>query len=212
MTRSRLLYICALLMLISACNKAKHAQEFDLDEPFRDGDLVLRCGWGAESRLVTHFSRAMYSHIGILLFDSLKNTWMVVHAVPGEAPHGEPEYLKYEPATEFFSPLRAQCGAWMRIDCSDEQAARAAKYCLAKQREKTVFDHDYLLQDSTQLYCCELVWLAYRHEGMDISSGNRHAVPSFCSTEYEGIFPSDIENGNKKLFINSLKFKCYEKN
>jgi len=211
MPRAKIHYIFVLLLLLG-CQRAHNNQEFILDEPFRNGDLVLRCGWGAESRLVIFQSKATYSHIGILLYDSLQQSWMVVHAVPGEAPKGEPEYLKYEPIATFFSPERARLGGWMRIDCTDEQATRAAHYCLAKQQIKTLFDNDYLLQDTTELYCCELVWQAYLHEGIDITSGNRHDAPSFCTKEKEGIFPNDIENGDKTLFVKPLKFKDYESN
>lgn len=174
-------------------------------ELFRDGDMVFRCGYGAESRAVTEHSGAGYSHIGMLCFDSLLGEWMVLHAVPGESRPGEPEYLKRESITTFFASDRARRGAWMRVDCSDSIAALAARYCERKVAERVVFDNDYLLADTTQLYCCELVWRAYLAQGVDITCGERLGVPAFFCKEGESIFPSNIENSKTTLFVKHFK-------
>ena len=76
-------------------------------EDFREGDLVLRCGYGAESQVVTEASQSIYSHIGILHYDTPSAQWQVIHAVPGEAEQGEPEWLKAESISEFYSFDRA---------------------------------------------------------------------------------------------------------
>ena len=175
------------------------------DEPFRNGDMVLRCGHGMESKAVTQKSRSAYSHIGILQYDSLLRQWLVLHAVPGESPKGEPDYLKAEPIEMFFSSDRAGNGAWLRIDCPDSIAAAAATYCRSKIEQRVVFDSSYLLDDTTQLYCTELVWRAYLAQGLDISSGNRHEVPTLFCEEGECIFPCDIENGDKTLYVKPFK-------
>ena len=142
-----------------------------------------------------------------LQYDSLSTEWMVIHAVPGENAPGEPEYLKREPLTDFFAPMTAQCGAWMRIDCSDEAAKRAAEYCRLTADEHVLFDNDYLLEDTTELYCCELVWRAYLREGIDISDGHRGDVPTVICKEGECIFPSHIENSKNTLFVKQFKTK-----
>ncbi len=171
------------------------------DEVFRNGDLVLRCGWGAESRAVTYGGRSAYSHIGILVRDDSLNTWMVVHAVPGEAVKDEPEYIKYETLEAFYSSDRACKGAWMRLQCPDSSAALAAAYCLDKYRDSVLFDNSYLLGDTSELYCCELVWRAFLCQDMDITSGSRHDVPTLFCSEGEAIFPSDIEKSDKTAFV-----------
>lgn len=207
----RLLPIIVFLSAIVACSKQHEQVEINQTECFRSGDLVLRRGFGAESRVVVERSRSSYSHIGILLYDSLAAEWKVIHAVPGESAQGEPEYLKCEPLCAFFSPERASAGAWMRIDCPDSVARRAALYCHRKAEEKVVFDNDYLLSDTTELYCCELVWRAYMQSGIDISSGARYDVPTIICKEGECIFPANIERGEHTLFVKQFKSKSHEK-
>lgn len=204
---SSLLALLLALLLLTACTRSHEQVDVTGHEDFRDGDMVLRCGTGAESRLIIRRSNAAYSHIGILQYDSLSTEWMVIHAVPGENAPGEPEYLKREPLTDFFAPMTAQCGAWMRIDCSDEAARRAAEYCRRKADEHVLFDNDYLLEDTTELYCCELVWRAYLREGIDISDGHRGDVPTVICKEGECIFPSHIENSKNTLFVKQFKTK-----
>ncbi|MBR6116014.1 MAG: hypothetical protein IKP93_00895 [Paludibacteraceae bacterium] len=201
-------FCIAWLCLLSACHRpATTAVEWTGREGFRDGDLVLRCGHGLESQAVTYQSGSTYSHIGILLYDSLQGELLVLHAVPGEAKRGEPEYLKREPLSEFFAPTRANVGAWMRINCPDSIARKAADYALQKVRDSVVFDNDYLLQDTTQLYCTELVWRAYLRQGIDISDGVRSDAPRTFCREQECIFPSDIIKSKTTLFINPFKSK-----
>jgi uncharacterized protein YycO len=174
-------------------------------EDFREGDLVLRCGYGAESRVVTEASQSIYSHIGILHYDTLTAQWQVIHAVPGEAEEGQPEWLKAEPIEDFYAYDRAICGAWMRVDCSDSIAAEAARYALQKVAEHVEFDNDYLLSDTTQIYCTELVWQAYLHQGIDLSEGHRQEVPSLFSKDGACIFPCDIEKSSKIIYVKPFK-------
>lgn len=196
-----LLPVLVTAMFVSCRTKPRTRIVVPEDEAFRNGDLVLRCGWGAESRAVTYGGRSTYSHIGILVHDDSLNTWMVVHAVPGEAAENEPEYIKYETLEAFYSSDRACKGAWMRLQCPDSSAARAAAYCVGKYRDSVLFDNSYLLSDTSELYCCELVWQAFLREDMDITSGNRHDIPTLFCSEGEGIFPSDIEKSDKTAFV-----------
>lgn len=191
------------LMAVLLCGCVEHHEVVVLSgqEDFREGDLVLRCGYGVESQVVTETSHSIYSHIGILHYDGETAQWLAIHAVPGEAEADEPELLKAEPLEEFFAYDRAIRGAWMRVDCSDSIAAAAALYALTKVAEKVEFDNDYLLGDTTQLYCSELVWRAYLHQGIDISEGRRHDVPVLFCPEGECIFPCDIEECKKIIFV-----------
>ena len=194
-----LLLLTALLL----CGCAEHYDIVDVtgQEDFREGDLVLRCGYGAESKVVTEASQSIYSHIGILHYDTPTAQWQVLHAVPGEAEQGEPEWLKAEPISVFYAPDRAIRGAWLRVNCPDNIADEATRYALQKVTEQVEFDNDYLLSDTTQIYCTELVWLAYLHQGIDLSEGHRHQVPSLFSQDGECIFPCDIEKSSFIIFV-----------
>lgn len=199
-------FVAALIVCVCFAACSKPVTELDLSDQaeWREGDLVFRCGWGAESRMVTTRSQSSYSHVGLLHYDADKAEWQVIHAVPGE---DEPEYVKAEPVSVFFSRERARSGAWARIDCPDSIASKATQYALGKVAAGVTFDNDYLLQDSTRLYCTELVWRAYSAQNIDVSFNNRHSVPSIFSKEGEGIFPIDIEQSTTTLFIHPLKTK-----
>ena len=196
-------FFVGLCVAFVGCNHPREQVLYETKE-WREGDLVLRCGYGMESRAVTERSQSTYSHIGIVHYDSTQGEWQVIHAVPGE---DEPEYVKTEPVSLFYSPERARKGAWLRIDCSDSIARKAVQYALAIVKEQYFFDNNYLLADSSQLYCTELVWRAYNRQGIDITSGNRHSVPSLFCKEGECIFPKDIEQSATTLFIKPLKTK-----
>ena len=198
------------VMLLCGCSQPRRSHVVVGDEDFRSGDLVLRCGYGTESRVVTAASGSAYSHIGILCRDCLQRgsstaQWMVIHAVPDEAEEGEAECVKCEPLSSFFASDRASCGAWMRVDCPDSIALAAARYARRKVEAKVEFDRDYLLSDTTQLYCTELVYQAYLHQGLDITSGHRHQVPTLFSQDGECVFPNDIEESNQILFLQPFK-------
>ena len=195
-----------LALALVACHPKHGGLDLTGTDAFRNGDLVLRCGMGAESRVVCERSRSTFSHIGILQQDPATGQWNVLHAVPGESGRG-PEWLKAEPIEVFFGPDRACKGAWMRVNCSDSVAERAADYCRTKVEEHVLFDNDYLLGDTTELYCCELVWRAYLMQGIDISGGKRYSVPEVFCDEGECIFPCNIEENETTLFIQPFKNK-----
>lgn len=156
----------------------------------RDGDLLFRLGQGPESRWVTVASRGVYSHVGIAL--KADSQWMVIHAVPGEnKDRNVPDTLKCESLDDFYLPGRAVSGARGRIDCSDEVAYAAASYALGKVRSHVLFDHHYRMTDTTELYCTELVYWAYLHQGVDLVGHQYSAGFAQGNSEWY-IFPSDL--------------------
>ena len=190
-----------LALLLTSCHKPETAVEVSGQEKFREGDLVFRCGRGAESRFVTTVSKSIYSHIGILHRDSLRNVWQVIHAVPGEAGKGEPDRVKCESIADFFHPDRAKRGAWARVNCPDSIATAATRYAWQKALQGVEFDHDYSLADTDKLYCTELIYQSYRHQGIDVTSGMRHPSLPLFSKDSVTIFPGDIIRSGRLLFI-----------
>lgn len=187
--------IVAIAAVISSCTE-HHAVKIAYEEDFRNGDLVFRCGNGVESRAVTSASSSIYSHVGILHFDTIRGEWMVVHAVPGESKPNEDDTLKYEPIAEFFSPMKAETGAFAKIRCNDTTAEAASLYALSKYRQRVVFDNDYSISDTTYLYCTELVWQSYLHQGIDITDGNREEAVTLICHDSVCIYPSTILNSS----------------
>ena len=78
-------------------------------------------------------------------------------------------------------------------------AQQAAQWALSKKG--VIFDDRYDWNDSTQLYCTELVQLAYEKAGIDLR-GNRITHVTLPFFEGDIVFPSDIQRNDslKTLF------------
>lgn len=156
----------------------------------RPGDLVFRRGVGVTSHavlLADHGGR--YSHIGIVA-DSAGQA-MVIHAVPGEPDYeGDPDRVKMEPASRFFSSRNASLGEVCRPTDS-VAAAKAADEAVGYYRRKVLFDHQYDHADTTLLYCTELVVDCYRKAGIELTGPPTHtfSLPGLSCTCW---LPSDI--------------------
>ena len=169
----------------------------------RCGDLLFRNGNGVESRVVTGMSNGEYSHIAIA--HKGPEGWRAIHAVPGETENArDTDYLKTEPIEEFYKKDRARSGAIATVNCSDEAALTALRYALGKVAQKVAFDHSYSLEDTTELYCTELIYRAYLQAGIDLADNRRHELP-MPGTEGCFIFPSDILKSKHMLSVKQLQ-------
>lgn len=156
----------------------------------RPGDIVFRRGGGFTSHaVVTLDAHGYYSHVGMVV--DTAGRMMVVHAVPGEPDfEGDPDRVKLDSLQKFFSSLYTDCGEVCRV--SDAKVAgKAAEVAKQVLRRNTLFDHDYRNDDSTQMYCTELVLYAYRKAGLRLTDKEPHYVelPLLKSSVY---YPSDV--------------------
>jgi uncharacterized protein YycO len=130
---------------------------------------------------------------------------MAVHAVPGETENPkDTDFLKAEPIEDFFKQERAQSGATARVSCSDDAAQKALEYALDKVVRKFAFDHKYMLADTTEYYCTELIYRAYLTQEIDLAEERKHELP-MPGTEGYFIFPSDILSSKSIKAIRELK-------
>lgn len=164
-------------------------------QQFRPGDIIFRQGTGVLSRAVRAADerKGIYTHVGIVVRDGQQ--WKVVHAVPGEPNfQGDPDRVKMEDISLFFASKRALCGAVMRLkeEVDSLKALHASDYAADIFRRHTLFDHAYNRQDTTRMYCSELVEFVYRKVGIDLVQGriNQLRVPCF-SGDY--VFPSALQ-------------------
>ena len=188
-----LLLVLALLTVVMSCSKrTKSCIQVMYDtSDLRNGDLLFRNGIGYESRVVTGLSSGKFSHIGIAYHDGKQ--WNVIHAVPGENEKGEPEYLKCEPISEFYFHSRAKLGGSARVSCSDSTANIVAEKALNIVNRKVLFDNNYNINDTSELYCTELVRLVYLAQNIDLCDDRWHRIP-ILNTKAHVIFPEDIWN------------------
>lgn len=182
-----------LLLAIVACDDTNSHQPIIPTEKLMQGDIAFRKGEGFVSDVVLYNDAdGLYSHIGLIVNhnDSIK----VVHSVPGE---GDYDGVKIEPIEMFYATSRAVKGEVLRMELNDEQRRVIGEIAIKKGIDKIEFDHDYNLNDTTQVYCTELIKLLFNHIGINIVEGRstRVNIPGM-SGDY--IMPSDIYR-NKKL-------------
>lgn len=168
-------------------------------EQLRDGDLLFRCGIGTQSQVVTKLDTAdgTYSHVGIAVFDHGK--WRVVHAVPGESNDGV-DRVKVDAVDTFFMTSRAVHGAAMRMPCSPAAARIATHRALELARQGIPFDSHYNWSNHNELYCTELVQLAYEKAGIDLAQGRSTSI---ALPFHHGniVFPSDIARNDSLQLV-----------
>ena len=196
----RILYIChvsklyvkyvigwlALLHLLSCSNDLHCIMPSDVK--LRAGDLVFRRGGSLSSRAVVMADTDKgYSHVGMVVDSAGKA--MIVHAVPYEPDfEGDIDRVKLETPKRFFLSDRAIIGEVRRLE-DWKMAKRASLKALAYYRRHTAFDHDYNTEDSTKVYCTELVLRAYREAGLPLGDvRSRHIT--LPTVTYDCILPS----------------------
>lgn len=196
-----LLMAVVVMMAMTACSvRVDEGGTVRDDVPLdslRDGDLALRQGTGLDSEAVLRLDSAggQYSHIGIVVSDNGK--WKVVHAVPGESRDGI-DRVKIEPIDTFFLSTRAAHGAVMRLRGCSAVAAREAAQSAARL-VGVPFDYNYNWQDTTRLYCTQLIAVAYSSAGIYLLSG----VPRLSGRNTKNIivFPGDIASNDSLTTI-----------
>ncbi len=186
---------CVLIIgLLLACNREdKRNTILPPDIVLQAGDVVFRQGIGATSRVVRMADdNGVYSHVGLVV--DMGDSLMIIHAVPGEPDYeGDYDRVKINTPEQFYSLQYAASGEVRRLHNADAAIIECATY-YAKQAYKhgVAFDHNYDDEDTTKLYCCELIERAFLLSGFSISDNKRHDL--FCPGigYISCILPSDI--------------------
>ncbi len=183
--------ILIVLTFLAGCGNAEKQINISTKD-IAEGDLVFRKGNGTKSRVVLGTDpNGMYSHVGIVV--KVDSSLKIIHITPDERENGETEdRIKIETFEQFFAPDKSEKGIVLHWTDSLTTAHNAATQAIEYYNKQVLFDHDYNLQDSTQMYCTELVWRCYQKAGKDISEGRRSEVKKFPMFSGTYIFPSDI--------------------
>ena len=189
--RTSLLWLWS-IFLFAACAPPSPKEETSIlptNLELRPGDIVFRQGTGLDSRTVMTIDRnSSYSHIGIVV-DSA-GVPMIVHAVPDEPDFpGDFDRIKMDSPTIFFLHSRAQIGEVMR-PLQQAQAQIAAQTALRLYKKRIPFDHKYDDNDSTEMYCTELIDYAFRSAGIELTHRNKREIG--FPFPFKGYFPSDF--------------------
>lgn len=203
MTRFTLHIICFTALLAAIVTTGcSHGEEAPLNVPLeqlKNGDLALRCGTSLESHAVigVNGENGPFSHIGIVV--EVDGEWFVAHAVPGENESGEPEYVKLDPIMVYFGRDRAKLGSIMRVTDDSTACRKATDYAQWAVGAKKVFDNSFDWEDTTRLYCTEMVQRAYLHAGIDLAE-DRHTEVVAALMPGIYVFPCDIV-ANRSLHV-----------
>ncbi len=194
----------AAIVLVRLREKPQAVSEWPDPPPFPydrmlEGDLVFRTGTGLYSQMLNVSTDTVhYSHVGLLVHpDSL---WEVVHAVPKE-PDGPDDFerVKRETLDRFLSKELALHAEFVHTGLL--RPTRIVAEALQYARDSVRFDNRFDLEDSTELYCTELIWRLFRREGIDLSEGRRSMRNLTC---FKGglLTPEDLfrYSGNQSYF------------
>lgn len=152
----------------------------------RAGDLIFRKGTSNGSRIITTLYPAPYSHAG-LLWRSVRG-WQVVHAVE-EPEGGYPAGVVCEPLAVFTSSEYAVAVGTARVHCDAATASKAVAEALKMAAGHIPFDTDYNLNDSSRMYCTELIYRAYLKAGVDLLASIRTCKPASLA---QYLLPEDL--------------------
>ncbi|MDR2953792.1 MAG: hypothetical protein LBV43_01765 [Prevotella sp.] len=202
-------YKVFIILIVSICGFIVSCTQSQTDyfntlphDILKEGDIVFRRGKGLASQFVLAADKyGIYSHTGIVV--NVNDTLMILHAVPGEPDFaGDEDKVKIDDISSFFMQDRAESGAIMRIK-NDTIAGKAAQKALKFYQRKTLFDHTYDLDDTTKIYCTQLIYHVYNQMGIDLTEGRRTKMnlPGFKGIY---IFPSDIQKSSHLEIIYSF--------
>lgn len=196
------LFLLVVLALSVRCSANHTVNNSCVEIPvadFRPGDIVFRLGRTIQSNAIASQGAGGYSHIGILV--EVDSTLYVLHIEPSRQ---SSEKIKTEVLPEFFSSNQAVAGCVMRYSAISEPSKEVlvdyAKHLLDSDIS---FDHDYLLSDSSRMYCTELVERIYNRAGISLSQEKRVRLPL---AKEPVILPSAIYENDSLVMIWNYRF------
>ena len=184
--------VIVLMSILTQCTSEVRQKEVELPvTEFQVGDIVFRRGESIASRVVIlNDPEGKYSHVGMIVQGD--SGLIVVHALPGSHPtQPGTDLVRAETLQEFFAPENAISGMVVRMPLNDMQRSELSRRALLKVKQQTDFDNSYDSQDTTKLYCTELLQLLYSHVGVNLSEGRTTKI-STLGNNSGIIMPADI--------------------
>lgn len=124
----------------------------------RQGDILLRQGYGAVSDFIADFLEEKYTvtHCGFVVRPTADSV-LILHTVSNEYSEG----MLIEPLADYLSNSQLGSLAAVRPKFSEEVKAKALEQAFDLLRRKVKFDMEFDDRDSSKLYCVEMVRNAY---------------------------------------------------
>ena len=152
-----LLYVFILSdKLEKAYNNANYCLNENEKSLLHDGDIILRKGYGLVSRRIVETLKDTLdiSHCGIIV--QIDSCWSVVHSIPGRlSPFSKDDGVIISTLSEFMEDALPNSVIITRLkrDSLFQIASKALDYA----ERKIPFDYDFNYNDTTSLYCSELI-------------------------------------------------------
>lgn len=189
------------LFFMMSCNNAP-TNYLPLNIELRDGDIIFRRGGSAMSFFVRAIdTKGFYTHIGIIV--EIKDEFYALHSVPDEAPKGDFDRVKMEPLNDFFEGTKALNGAVYRTQLSADELTIVTDEILRFHANKVPFDDSYNIEDSTEIYCTELLVRSFDKVDYDITAGNFTDLDLILFSG-KHILPSDILLNEELILVHSF--------
>lgn len=139
------------------------------DVTFQSGDIIIAGGVSLQSRFVMSFTQGNhYSHVGMI--EVTDQGPFVIHAAPtGAGDGGVGDKVARIPLDLFLAERGYVAVQVLRLKDDTTDAAQIARdacdYASTCVEQAIPFDAAFDLAESENMYCSELVYLAYMHAG-----------------------------------------------
>lgn len=166
---SLLIVIFALLYVFILSDKLEKAYDnasYHLSEEekslLQDGDIILRRGYGfISARIVETLKDTLnISHCGIIV--KVDSVWSVVHSIPGNFSLSKDDGVKVTSLSDFIDDAYDNSIIITRLKRNN--ANQIAQKALTYAARKVPFDYDFNDNDTTSLYCSELIFLILKNK------------------------------------------------
>jgi uncharacterized protein YycO len=144
-------------------------------EKWQTGDIVFLNGTSLRSRVVRHLQgySSDYSHLGMIIVED--DVRWVIHADPSAGKVVKQRW-------DVMAAEGTYCGGLVCRVRSDHGTAVASAVANEWASRAVPFDSEFDLRTNDQLYCTELVWLAYENAGLnlctDAKTRHRYLLPA----------------------------------
>ena len=141
------------------------------DIDLRTGDIIVAGGVSLQSRLVMSLTEGnRFSHVGMI--EVTPNGLFVIHAAPkGAGDGGVGDKVARIPLSLFLAERGYVAVQVMRIKANNAEAEQfaqdAAAYAMNCVEQAVPFDGDFDLGEHENMYCSEMIYLAYQQAGFD---------------------------------------------
>lgn len=135
----------------------------------KHGDVILRRGYGMVSRFIANQLEGSYnlSHCGVII--ERDNEFFVVHTVSSNV--SEIDGMQVHPIADFVHQSRPNSIVVNRL-IDGRASALMAEGALEYLSAAVLFDHNFDINDSTHLYCSEMIWRSLKNKaGIDLFEG-----------------------------------------